>query len=109
MAPPSARRKRLPPSRHGRLFGGDALYQVLAELAKSRSNRFTAMKLAQTIQRTPEHTRSELEKLLALDVIEEVARERKARVYAVKDTPLTNAVLDLPTALVQLLGAYKRP
>lgn len=110
MAPtPSTRRKRPPPSRHGLLFGGDGLYQVLAYLAKERPPEFTTKILAKRIRRTPEHTRTEIEKLITLGVVEEVRRVRKARVYGVRETPLSNHVLELPAVLLQQLGQYRRP
>jgi hypothetical protein len=103
-----AKRKRPPRSRHGLLFGGDALYQVLAELAKDPNREFTVKGLAEQITRTPEHTRSEIEKLLALGVVGEVRRERRARIYSVTGTPLSHDLLNLPRVLVKQLGRYKR-
>jgi len=105
----SARRKRPPPSRHGLLFGGDGLYQVLAYLAKERPQEFTTRVLAKRIRRTPEHTRTEVEKLITLGVVEEVRRMRRARVYGVTDTPLSDQVLELTGVLLQQLGRYRRP
>jgi hypothetical protein len=106
---PSTPRKRPQPSRHGLLFGGDGLYQVLAYLAKERPPEFTTKILAKRIRRTPEHTRTEVEKLITLGVVEEVRRIRKARVYGVRNTPLSDQVLELPAALLQQLGRYRRP
>lgn len=105
----SQRRRRPTPSRHGLLFGGDALYQVIAELARDRSDQFTTKSLSRKIKRTPEHTRSEIRKLMRLRVVEEVGRDRKARLYALTDTPLTDDLLELPSVLVAQLGRFKRP
>ncbi|MDQ3380857.1 MAG: hypothetical protein M3546_11165 [Actinomycetota bacterium] len=105
----SPRRRRPAPSRHGLLFGSDALYQVLAELAKDRGDQFTTKGLSGKIERTPEHTRSEIQKLMRLKVVEEVGRDRKARIYAVTDTPLADDLLELPSVLVAQLGRFKRP
>ena len=103
------RRKRPAPSRHGLLFGGDALYQVLAQLAKEPRAEFTTSSLSRCVGRTPEHTRSEIEKLIALDVVEEVRRERKTRVYKMKNNHLADDLLELPEALVGQFGKYRRP
>jgi hypothetical protein len=103
------RRPRRPPSRHGLLFGGDALYQVLAQLAKRGAREFTTQSMSRLIGRTPEHTRREIEKLIALGAVEEVRRQRKTRVYKVRDTPLAEELLDLPDVLVAELGRYRRP
>lgn len=105
----SVRPKRPAPSRHGLLFGGDALYQILAELATRRGKEFTVKSLATNIDRTPEHTRSEIEKLIKLRVVAETGRKRKARVYAVTETSVSDTLLELQTALVRQLGKYKRP
>lgn len=112
MTPPHAskpRRKRKPPSLHGLLFGSDALYQVLAQLARTRTAEFTTKTLSQGIGRTPEHTRREIEKLIALGVVVEDRRDRKTRVYKVTKSGITNEVLDLPTALIAELGRYRKP
>lgn len=106
---PSQRRKRPPPSRHGLLFGGDALYQLLAYFARERPDKFTALGLAKRIRRTPEHTRAEIEKLIELGVVEQVGRERKTRLYSITDSVLSEELLDLPEALVEQLGRYRRP
>jgi len=107
--PPASKRKRPPPSRHGLIFGGDALYQVLAQLSKDRDGEFTTNELAAAISRTPEHTRREIEKLIELDVLKEVRRDRKTRIYALTPTPLSEELLDLPELLVRQLGRYRRP
>ena len=108
-ADPAPRRKRPAPSRHGLLFGGDALFQVLVALAERRADTFTTKTLSNEIARTPEHTRAEITKLIALDVVEEIGRDRKTRLYAVKKTNLSSELLDLPDALIEQLGSYKRP
>ena len=109
---------RPPTSRHGKLFGGDSLYEVLAALAANRGKRFSVLPmededkeivaLARAIGRTVTQTRREVRKLQTIGVLEEVDRRRKAEVYAVRDDALTDRVLSLPDLLVQRLGAYKR-
>lgn len=106
---PSPRRKRPPPSRHGLLFGGDALYQLLAYLARERPHKFTTQQLAKRIKRTPEHTRTEIDKLIALGVVEQVGKFRKTRLYGITDSTLSDELLDLPDVLVEQLGRYRRP
>jgi hypothetical protein len=112
MTPPHAstpRRKRKPPSPHGLLFGSDALYQVLAQLARTRTVEFTTKTLSRRIRRTPEHTRREIEKLIALGVVSEERRDGKTRVYLVTKSKITDEVLDLPEALIAELGRYRKP
>ena len=103
-------------SAHGKLFGGNSLFEVLATLAAHRAKNFTlvpvedddVVALAETLGRTVTQTRRELRKLEAIGVIEEVERRRKTAVYAVADTEVAERTLALPDALVALLGAYKR-
>jgi hypothetical protein len=103
-------------SPHGKLFGGDSLYEVLAELAVHRGQRFSVtpvqdrkvIALAETIRRTPTQTRNEVRKLQRMGVLEEVQRVRKAEVYAVSDDALAELVLSLPELLVERLGPYGR-
>jgi hypothetical protein len=106
---PSPRRKRPPPSKHGLLFGGDALYQLLAYLARERPEAFTTIGLAKRIKRTPEHTRTEIEKLIVLGVLQQVGKARKTRLYSITDSTLSDELLDLPDVLVDQLGRYRRP
>ncbi len=92
---PSPRRKRPPLSKHGLLFGGDALYQLLAYLAQERPEEFSTLQLATRIKRTPEHTRSEIDKLIELGVLEQVGNDRKTRLYGITDSTLSDELLDL--------------
>ena len=103
------RRRRRPPSPHGLLFGSDALYQVLAQLAGTRSIEFTTKTLSGRIKRTPEHTRNEIDKLIKLGVVVETRRDRKTRVYKVTESTISDEVLDLPNALIAVLGRYRKP
>ena len=110
---------RPPTSPHGKLFGGDSLYEVLATLAGHRDKRFTVLPiegedqeivpLAQTIGRTVTQTRREVRKLQTVGVLEEVDRQRKTEVYAVRKSKLADRVLSLPDLLMKQLGPYGRP
>lgn len=82
---------------------------MLARLSKDRDGEFTTNELAAAISRTPEHTRREIEKLIELEVLKEVRRDRKTRIYALTATSLSDELLDLPQALVSQLGLYRRP
>ena len=102
---------------HGKLFGGDSLFEVLATLAAHRERRFTVLPvedepdlvpLAETIGRTVTQTRREVRKLEEVGVIEEVARRRKTEIYAVARNDVAKRALALPDALVARLGDYKR-
>jgi hypothetical protein len=103
-------------SPHGRLFGGDSLYEVLAELAAQSDARFsvtptgdeTVIPLAQSIRRTARQTRKEVRKLQEIGVLEEVERRRKTEVYKVTDKAISDHVLSLPELLIARLGAYRR-
>lgn len=101
---------------HGRLFGGDSLYEVLAELAARRGAKFSVtatddeevVPLAETIRRTPAQTRREVRKLQEIGVLKKVERRRKTEVYAVTDEPISENLVSLPELLVARLGPYQR-
>jgi CelD/BcsL family acetyltransferase involved in cellulose biosynthesis len=103
-------------SSHGRLFGGDSLYEVLAELAAHRGAKFsvtatddsTVLPLAATIRRTARQTRKEVRKLQEIGVLEEVARQRKTEVFKITDDAISRNLLSLPELLIARLGAYQR-
>lgn len=107
---------RPPTSVHGKLFGGDTLFEVLATLAANRARRFTVLPvdagdeiaLAETIGRTPAQTRREVRKLQAVGVLEQVERLRKTEIYAVAENEVADRTLALPGALIDRLGTYKR-
>lgn len=102
-------------SPHGKLFGGDSLYEVLAELAAHRGQRFSVLPmqdravvpLAKAIGRTPTQTRKEVRKLQSVGVLEQVERLRKAEVYAVAENEIADRLLALPDLLVKRLGHYR--
>ncbi len=102
-------------SPHGKLFGGDSLYEVLAELAAHRGQRFSVLPmhdsavipLAKRIGRTPTQTRKEIRKLQNVGVVEQVERLRKAEVYAVAENEIADRLLALPGLLVKRLGRYR--
>lgn len=102
-------------SQHGKLFGGDSLYEVLAELAANRGEKFSvlpvpddvAIPLATRIGRTPTQTRKEIRKLQGVGVLEEVERLRKSEVYAIAENEIADQLLALPELLVKRLGRYQ--
>jgi predicted transcriptional regulator len=99
---------------HGKLFGGDSLFEVLATLASHRARRFTVLplededviSLAAAVGRTVTQTRREVRKLEEVGVIEEVARRHKTQIYAVTESEVAERVLALPDALIGQLGEY---
>jgi hypothetical protein len=101
-------------SPHGKLFGGDSLYEVLAELATHRGQRFSVLPmqdravipLAMRIGRTPTQTRKEIRKLQNVGVLEQGERLRKTEVYAIAENEIADRVLGLPDLLVKRLGRY---
>jgi hypothetical protein len=97
---------RKPLSPHGRLFGGDTLYEVLAALARERVP-VSAVPLAEELRRTPKQTREELTKLLELGVIRQAGKSGKAVLLEGDETPLARAVLSLPDLLVNRFGNYR--
>jgi hypothetical protein len=96
---------RPPTSLHGRLFGGDTLYEVLAEIARSKKPTY-AVPLAAELGRTTKQTRDELAKLQQLHILDEIAREGKAHLLGPASNPLAKAILQLPQLLVAELGPY---
>lgn len=86
-------------SPHGRLFGGDSLYEVLAELAANRGEKFSVLPLqdpaviplAMRIGRTSTQTRKEVRKLQRVGVLEEIDRLRKAEVYGIAQNEMAGA------------------
>jgi hypothetical protein len=97
-----------PVSRHGRLFGGDTLYEVLAEIARS-TGPVRAVGLADAIGRTPKQTRDELAKLQEVGVLRPVGKDGKALLMGPGESALARAVLSLPRLLDEELGSYARP
>src|SRR3972149_5611023 len=103
-------------SPHGKLFGGDSLYEVLAELAANRGKKFsvlpmqdrTVVPLAEMIGRTPTQTRKEVRKLQKVGVLEQVERLRKGEVCAVAETTIAAPVLSHPGLPVGRLGRSPR-
>ena len=91
------------------LDGSARAYQLLAYLARERPNEFSTKQLADRIKRTPEHTRSEIDKLIELGVLEQVGNDRKTRLYGITDSTLSEELLDLPGVLVEQLCRYRRP
>jgi hypothetical protein len=106
---------RPPTSPHGKLFGGDSLYEILTALAANRGKRFSVLPmedkdvlpLARTIGRTVTQTRREVRKLKAVGLLEEIERRRKVEVYGVSKSKLADQVLSLPDLLVERLGPYR--
>jgi hypothetical protein len=94
-------------SAHGRLFGGDTLFEVLHEIARERSATY-AVPLSERLGRTVKQTRDELAKLESIGVLVEVGREGKARLLAPSPGKLAEAAFSLPELLVERLGPYKR-
>lgn len=95
------------PSAHGRLFGGDTLFEVLHEIALERNGMY-AVPLSHKLGRTTKQTRDELAKLESIGVLVEVGREGKARLLAPSGSELADAALSLPELLIGQLGQYTR-
>jgi hypothetical protein len=103
-------------SPHGKHFGGDSLFEVLAELAANRGSKFSVLPmrsssvvpLAERIGRTPTQTRNEVRKLQNVGVLEQVDRLRKAEVFAIAENDIAAHLLSLPELLVEQLGRYPR-
>jgi hypothetical protein len=92
-------------SPHGRLFGGDTLYEVLAAVARSREP-VGAVPLAEELGRTAKQTREELAKLRELGVVRVAGKSRKALLLEPDENALAQAVLALPDLLERHLGVY---
>ena len=97
---------RKPVSPHGRLFGGDTLYEVLAAVARSK-RPISAVPLAGQLGRTAKQTRDELGKLVELGVLRPAGKDGKAQLLGPGRTPLARAVLRLPELLASELGPYE--
>lgn len=103
-----AKKGRPPTSLHGRLFGGDALYEVLAELARSRKNHFSTEMLATKVDRSLPQTRKEIRKLENVGAITLVRKKGKQEYFAAADNDIGDALFSLPPLLVRQLGPYRR-
>lgn len=97
------------PSPHGRLFGGDSLYQVLAAFAANRDRAFSAEALADEVKRTVRQTRKEIRKLEAVGAVEQVGKTGKQEYFAPAESDIAATLLSLPELLVKRLGEYRRP
>ncbi len=101
-------RTRTPVSAHGRLFGGDSMYEVLAELARLRRSQFHAYEIAQRIDRHPSQVQGHLARLMAIGVLEEIEARGAAQPMRRKSTPLARSVVSLPGLIESEIGVYTR-
>lgn len=101
-------RTRTPVSVHGRLFGGDSMYEVLVELARRRRRPFHAYEIAQQIDRHPSQVQRDLARLQAVGVVEEVATRGAAKPLRRTGTRLARAVVALPRLIESEIGVYSR-
>ncbi len=97
------------PSPHGRLFGGDSLYQVLAAFAANRDREFSAEALADEVRRTVRQTRKEIRKLEAVGAVERVGKAGRREYFAPAQSDIATTLLSLPELLVRRFGEYRRP
>jgi len=101
-------RGRPPPSPHGRLFGGDSLYEVLAVFAAERAAEFSTATLASRIGRTHRQTRKEIRKLEEVGAVRQIRKDRKEEWFAPAESEIAETLLSMPDLLVARLGKYRR-
>lgn len=101
--------KREPVSLHGRLFGGDSMYEVLVRVAAHGSTAFNAHQIAEATGRHPSQVQRDLDRLTAIQILEPVASPGAAKPLRRRKTALAKAVLSLPKLIEDEIGEYERP
>jgi hypothetical protein len=101
-------RTRTPVSAHGRLFGGDSMYEVLVEVARLRRRQFHAFEIAQRIDRHPSQVQRDLARLTAIGVLEEIEARGAAHLMRRRTSRLARAVVSLPLLIESEIGDYRR-
>lgn len=101
-------RTRTPVSVHGRLFGGDSMYEVLVEVARLRRRQFHAFEIAQSIERHPSQVQRDLARLTAIGVLEEIESRGAAQPMRRRSTHLARLVVSLPRLIESEIGVYTR-
>lgn len=101
-------RTRTPVSAHGRLFGGDSMYEVLVEVARLRRRQFHAFEVAQRIGRHPSQVQRDLARLTAIGVLEEIEAPGAAQPMRRRTTRLARVVVSLPRLVEAEIGVYTR-
>ena len=99
---------REPISLHGRLFGGDSMFQVLREVAARGANQFNAHEIAVKIERHPSQVQRDLDRLLAIGVLQVVPARGAAKPVKLGKSKLARAVVSLPSLITGELGEYER-
>ncbi len=102
------KKTREPISRHGRLFGGDSMYEVLVEIAGLGPREFNAHQIALTIGRHPSQVQKDIDRLIAIGVLDAVPGRGAANPLKRRRGRLARAVFSLPTLISSELGAYTR-
>lgn len=98
----------MPVSAHGRLFGGDSMYEVLVEVARLRRRQFNAFEIAQRIDRQPSQVQRDLARLTAIGVVEEIESRGAAQPMRRRTTRLARSVVSLPRLIESEIGIYRR-
>jgi len=101
-------RTRTPVSIHGRLFGGDSMYEVLVEVARLRRGQFHALEIAERIDRHPSQVQRDLARLTAIGVLEAIESRGAAQPLRRRSTRLARAVVSLPRLIESEVGGYTR-
>ena len=99
---------REPVSPHGRLFGGDSMYEVLQEIAARASKEFNAHQIAQTVGRHPNQVQRDIDRLLLIGVLDPVPAEGAAKPFRRRKSKLARTVVSLPSLITDELGEYTR-
>lgn len=100
---------RAPVSPHGRLFGGDSMYEVLRQVAARRRTPFNAHEIALATGRHPNQVLRDLDRLTAIGILEPVASSGAAKPLRCRKSALTRAVMSLPKLIADEIGEYERP
>jgi hypothetical protein len=99
---------RAPTSPHGRLFGGDSMYQVLHEVARRRRRTFNAHQISQATGRHPSQVQRDLDRLVVIGVLESVTQSGAAKPLRCRTTRLARTVISLPMLIESEIGEYSQ-
>lgn len=102
------KKTREPISAHGRLFGGDSMYEVLREIAARGSTEFNAHQIAQTVGRHPNQVQRDIDRLLLIGVLDPAPAKGAAKPFKRRKSKLARSVVSLPSLIADELGEYTR-
>lgn len=85
------------------------MYEVIGEIALRGEVPFNAHEIAKAVSRHPGQVQRDLDRLVAIRVLEPVPARGAAKPLKLRKTRLTRAVMSLPALIVGEIGERERP